>query len=111
MKPLFALLSTCFALLLLPPPALADYPEFTLVISDHRFQPAELRVPAGQKVKLVVHNQDNAPEEFESYELNREKLIAANSKVQIFVGPLSPGRYPFFGDFHPKTAVGVITAE
>lgn len=98
-------------LLLLSPPAWADYPEFALVIRDHRFEPVEIRVPAGQKIKLVVHNQDNTPEEFESYELNREKVIPANSKAHIFVGPLNAGRYPFFGDFHEKTARGAIIAE
>ncbi|MHB8665962.1 MAG: cupredoxin domain-containing protein [Burkholderiales bacterium] len=108
MKKLFALLAlTC----LLPSPVLADTPEFALVIRDHRFQPAELRVPAGQKIKLVVHNQDNTPEEFESYELNREKIIAPDAKVHIFVGPLSAGRYPFFGDFNQKTARGALIAE
>ena len=105
----FFLLLALFPVLSLP--AWADYPEFTLVIRDHRFEPAEIRVPAGQKIKLVVHNQDNTPEEFESYELNREKVIAPDSKAQIFVGPLKAGRYPFFGDFHEKTARGAIIAE
>src|SRR5207248_928577 len=38
-------------------------PEAALIIKDHRFQPAELKVPAGQRVKLTVHNQDATPEE------------------------------------------------
>ena len=108
MRKLFRILSV---LCLFPLPAMADYPEFALAIRDHRFEPAEIRVPAGQKIKLVVHNQDSSPEEFESYELKREKIIAPGSKAQIFVGPLSPGRYPFFGDFHEKTARGAIVAE
>src|SRR5665647_2345769 len=41
-------------------------PEALLVIKGHRFEPAELKVPAGQRVKLTVHNQDPTPEEFES---------------------------------------------
>lgn len=85
--------------------------ETMLVIKDHRFQPAELRVPAGKKIKLVVHNQDATPEEFESYELNREKIIAGGAKATLFVGPLSPGRYPFFGEFNQKSAQGVLIAE
>lgn len=85
--------------------------EFALTIRDHRFEPAEIRVPAGQKIKLVVHNQDATPEEFESHELNREKVIAPGSKVNIYVGPLNPGRYPFFGEFHEKTARGALIAE
>lgn len=85
--------------------------EYNLVIRDHRFEPAELRVPAGQKIKLVVHNQDSTPEEFESHELNREKVIAPGAKANIFVGPLKPGRYPFYGEFNEKTARGVLIAE
>jgi heme/copper-type cytochrome/quinol oxidase subunit 2 len=91
--------------------AWADEPEFALVIKDHRFEPAELRVPASQKVKLIVHNQDASPEEFESHELNREKVIAPGAKASIYIGPLKPGRYPFIGEFHEKTARGVIIAE
>ncbi len=85
--------------------------EVALTIRDHRFEPAEVRVPAGQKIKLIVHNQDTTPEEFKSHELNREKLIAPGAKVNIFIGPLNPGRYPFFGEFHEKTARGTVIAE
>lgn len=92
-------------------PALANNAEFALSIRDHRFEPAEVRVPAGQKVKLVVTNHDSTPEEFESHEMNREKLIPAGKTVTIFIGPLKPGRYPFFGEFNEKTARGVVIAE
>jgi heme/copper-type cytochrome/quinol oxidase subunit 2 len=85
--------------------------EFALVIKDHRFVPDEIRVPVNQKVKLVVHNQDATPEEFESHQLNREKVIAPGAKATIYVGPLKPGRYTFVGEFHEKTARGVLIAE
>jgi plastocyanin len=97
--------------LLFPGFAVAADAEFTLVIRNHRFEPSEVRVPAGQKVRLVVHNQDSTPEEFESHELNREKVIAPGTKATIFVGPLKPGRYPFVGEFHEKTARGTLVAE
>jgi len=96
---------------LLALPALAATPEFTLVIKDHRFVPAELVIPAGQKVKLVVDNQDATPEEFESQRLNREKIIPGNSHAPVFVGPLEAGRYTFFGEFNPTTAQGVLIAR
>ena len=86
-------------------------PEFTLVIKGHRYQPAQLTVPANTKVVLIVDNQDSTPEEFESHELNREKVIPAGNKARIFVGPLAPGKYPFFGDFHQDTAQGVLVAQ
>jgi hypothetical protein len=96
---------------LAPALALAQSPEVTIKIKDHRFTPAEVRVPANQKIKLVVVNEDRTPEEFESHELKREKVIPGNSRAQIFIGPLKPGRYPFFGEFHEATAKGVIVAE
>ena len=91
--------------------AAAAEPEFTLVIKDHRFEPTELKVPAGQRVKLIVHNQDKTPEEFESHSLNREKVIPGGAKASIFIGPLKPGRYTFFGEYNEKTAQGAVVAE
>ena len=53
----------------------------------------------------------DTPEEFESYQLNREKVIPGKSTGAVYLGPLSPGTYPFFGDFHQKTAQGRIIAR
>lgn len=97
--------------LLLVPVAQAKTPVFEIEIRDHLFQPSELRIPAGTKVKLIVYNRDPTPEEFESYELNREKVILGGRKANIFIGPLEPGIYPFFGEFNPKTAQGRVIAE
>jgi plastocyanin len=91
--------------------AQAEMPEYHLVIKNHRFEPADLAVPAGQKIKLVIENHDSTPEEFESHRLNREKIVPANSKAVVYVGPLEPGSYPYFGDFNPQTATGTITAK
>lgn len=91
--------------------AMAADGEYSLIIQDHRFQPAELVVPAGKKIKLSVENRDATPEEFESHDLNREKIIAGKSTATIFVGPLTSGRYRFFGEFNEKTAQGVIVAQ
>jgi len=89
----------------------AEDATFKLTIRNHKFEPAEFTIPAGQKVKLVIENQDATPEEFESYELNREKVVPAKGSVVVFVGPLSAGRYPFFGDFNRDTAQGVLTVK
>ena len=91
--------------------AQAAEPEALLVIKNHRFEPKELKVPAGQRVKLVVHNQDSTPEEFESHSMNREKVIPGGAKATIFIGPLKPGRYDFFGEYNEATAKGVVVAE
>lgn len=90
---------------------IAATPVIEIEIRDHLFFPAEIRVPANTKVKLLIRNADPTPEEFESYELNREKVITGNSKAVIFIGPLPPGEYPFFGEFNPKTAQGVVRVE
>ena len=97
--------------LLAAAPALAADEEIWLVIQDHRFQPEEVVVPAGRKVKLVVENRDATPEEFESHALNREKVIAGKSTATIYVGPLAPGRYPFVGEYNESTAKGAIVAK
>jgi hypothetical protein len=86
-------------------------PEVTLVIRDHRFEPTEVRVPAGKKIRIVIDNQDSTPEEFDSYELDREKVVPAKSKVPVYVGPLAPGRYAFVGEFNAQTAKGVLVVE
>lgn len=90
--------------------AVADQ-EFTLAIKDHRFNPTELIVPAGQKIRLIVENQDPTPEEFESYTLNREKVVAGGGRIVLYVGPLKPGRYEFFGEFNQATARGWLVAR
>jgi plastocyanin len=97
--------------LLLAAPARAADDEFKLTIENHKFEPAELVVPAGKKVKLVVENRDPTPEEFESHSLNREKVIAGKSTVTIFIGPLKPGSYPFVGEYNEKTAKGTIVVK
>ncbi len=91
--------------------ALAAMPTFEIIIRDHLFYPAELVVPAYTKVRILIVNEDATAEEFESYELNREKVILGNSKGAIFIGPLEPGEYPFFGEFNISTAQGKIIVK
>ena len=91
--------------------AQAGAPVFEIEIRDHLFHPDEFRIPANTKVKLIVYNRDATPEEFESYEMNREKVIMGGRKATIFIGPLAPGVYPFFGEFNPKTAQGRVVVE
>jgi cupredoxin-like protein len=88
-----------------------ELPTFQLLTKDGRFTPETIEVPAGTKFKLVVTNEGAGPEEFESRELNREKVIPAGKKADILIGPLKPGTYGFFGEFHPKTANGQIVAK
>jgi hypothetical protein len=89
----------------------AATPEFEIEIRNHLFNPDKLTIPANTKVKLIIYNRDPTPEEFESYELNREKVIPGGRKAIVFVGPLPPGEYPFFGEFNPQTALGTILVK
>jgi plastocyanin len=88
----------------------ADF-EAKLAIRNHKFEPGELTVPAGTKIKLTVENQDATPEEFESADLNREKVVVGNGTIIVLLGPLDAGKYHFFGDFHQETAQGELIAK
>ncbi len=89
----------------------ADEPEsFLLVMKDHHFVPETLTVPANEKIKLRVQNQDPEEAEFESSDLNREKVVSGQSDIFVFVGPLVPGRYKFSDDFH-ASATGILIAQ
>jgi hypothetical protein len=103
------LIGVITTLLIASPAGADDAPH--LVIKDHRFQPARLEVPAGVKFKLFVKNEDTTPEEFESFDLNREKIVPPGQEIPVFLGPLDAGEYQFFGDFHQDTAQGVLIAK
>ena len=85
--------------------------DIALNIKDHRFEPTEIEVPAGQQLTLSVTNQDVTPEEFESDDFDAEKVIAGGQNAVIRIGPLDPGRYEFYGEYHEDTAKGVIVAK
>ena len=93
--------------------AVAAGDEFTLTLKDHAFDPKEIRIPAGKKIKLLVVNKDATPAEFESKPLNREKVIPGKSTGTVNIGPLKPGRYPFVEEYHEDDAAaqGTIIVE
>lgn len=108
------LLQLCTALLLsiLSGTVLAaDLPTLRLTIRDGRFQPETLEVPANTKFRLLIKNEGPGPEEFESQALNKEKVLAEGVESFLILQPLKPGSYPFFGEFHPKTAQGRLLAR
>ena len=91
--------------------AFAQDADFAISIKDHKFSPDRIEIPAGKKVKLVVDNQDATPEEFESADLNREKVVVGKGTITVLLGPLDAGKYHFFGDFHQETAQGELIAK
>lgn len=85
--------------------------EVEIALVNHRFVPHQIKVPAGRKIKLLVTNNDDTVEEFESYELRREKIVPPHGRVTVLLAPLKPGKYSFFGEFHEDTAQGYLIVE
>jgi plastocyanin len=90
----------------------ADEPApIAVTIKDHRFEPAEIHVPAGKPTILTIKNEDTTAEEFDSTALKVEKVIVGGTYGTVRLRPLGPGRYPFMGEYHAETAKGVVIAE
>ena len=83
----------------------------TLVLASHHFTPDHIEVPAGQRFKLLVTSHDDTPDEFESPDLRVEKIVMPGQTILVMAGPLSPGRYKFYDDYHPETANGLVEAK
>lgn len=88
-----------------------DLPEFALTLKDHTFSPAEVVVPTGKAVILVVTNLDATADEFEMHQPALEKVVPAGGTVKIRLRPLASGSFPFIADFHSATGKGVIISK
>jgi len=106
-----ALAATLVAAVLLAPAHSQELPSFQLNIKAGCFYPDVLEVPANTKFRLLIKNEGPGPEEFESAELRKEKVLAPGVQSFLIFQPLKPGSYPFFGEFHPETAQGRIVAK
>lgn len=93
------------------PPVRAQDNGYLLRFRDHMVDPIELQVPAGVEYKLVVKNADDTPEEFESESLELGKVIAGGAEAEFTIGPLEPGEYEVFGEFHEDTAQDKLIAK
>jgi high-affinity iron transporter len=103
--------AACVAALLASGPSVRAEDLPILVFHNHRFAPDRIQVPTGEKFQLKVKNTDDTADEFESVDLNREKLVTPGQTITVFLGPLEPGEYKFFGDFHQDTAQGILVAK
>jgi hypothetical protein len=79
--------------------------------ANHRFSPQTLVVPAGQPLQIKVVNSSREKIEFESFSLNREKVIGPGESITVRLPALRAGRYDFFDDFHQDVMEGTIRAE
>lgn len=86
----------------------AEEPSALLTIRGGGFEPGQLSLPAGVRVRLVVRNQDPMPAEFESYDLSREVIVPGNREVAIYVGPLEAGSYRYFNDFNRQMQGDIV---
>lgn len=89
----------------------ADILTFRLEMQDGRFHPARIEVPAGQRIKIEIHNVGRSAAEFESVALRKEKVLAPGAQSFIVIAPLRPGEYGFFDDFHLNMPQGAIVAK
>ena len=91
-------------------PALAA-DSVNLVLKGNQFTPSEVTAPAGQRFRITLHNQGDAPAELESSDLRVEKIVVPGGKIGVMAGPLKPGRYKFFDDYHPEAVGTVVVTE
>lgn len=88
----------------------AELLTFQLEMKDGTLKPARIEVPAGQKIKIEIHNTGASPVEFESIQLRKEKVLAPGASSFVVIAPMQPGEYKFFDDFH-ASAQGVIVVK
>lgn len=101
----------CAAAPVLAAPALAGQQGVALTLQNHLFTPDHITVPTGARFKILVTNHDDTPDEFESPALRVEKIVVPGETITVLAGPLSPGSYAFYDDYHPETAHGVAEAK
>lgn len=101
--------ATMAAVLACPGIVLAADP-LVLSIHDSQFEPKQLAIPSGAKLKLLVRNLDALPAEFESTDLSREIVVPGHGEATIYIGPLDPGIYQFFNDFNHDMQGTIVAA-
>jgi len=102
------------ALLVLPcvgANAAADPAILEIRFENHRFTPQSLTVPAGAPLEIKVTNASGERIEFESFKLNREKVVEPGASVIVRLPALRAGTYDFFDDFHADVPEGAIVAK
>jgi Cupredoxin-like domain len=78
---------------------------------DGRFEPISFAVPANQALRLRIINSGDRPVEFESFELNRERVIPPGKSIRVYLPALSPGTYHFYDDLHQESGQGTLVAR
>jgi len=108
---IFVFTAALAAMTALTPSACADEQPPQITFAKDHFEPASFNIAAGAPIKLTVMNQGDAPIEFESFELNRERVVQPGQTITVQLPRLDPGQYHFFDDFHREVPQGTITAK
>ena len=98
------------ALLIAATPALADT-TIAVTLKDHKFSPSVIKVKANQPSMIVLSNDDDTADEFDSTSLKVEKVVPGHQKGNVRIRALAPGKYPFMGEYHAATAQGIVVAQ
>jgi hypothetical protein len=98
------------ALLLAATPALADT-TIAVTLKDHKFSPSVIKVKANEPSMIILSNDDDTADEFDSTALKVEKVVPGHAKGNVRIRALAPGKYPFMGEYHSATAQGIVVAE
>jgi hypothetical protein len=99
------------ALLTFGTAALADDATLVLELKDHKFSPADPTVPANTRIKVTVKNLDATPAEFESQDFDAEKVVPGGGQITVNIGPLDPGTYDFYDEYHQQESTTQLTAQ
>lgn len=91
--------------------AAADEATLTLTLKNHKFDPLEPVVPAGKRVKVTATNMDDSPAEIESGDFKLEKVIPPGKTVTVTIGPLKPGTYELYDEYHEDESKTKLTAK
>jgi plastocyanin len=81
-----------------------------LAVRESGFEPARVETPSGARLRLEVTNHTPVAIEFESFELNRERVIPPGQTAAVYLSGLAAGQYEFFDDFHPERR-GVLVVQ
>jgi hypothetical protein len=98
------------ALLIAATPALADT-TIAVTLKDHKFSPSVIKVKANEPSMIILSNDDDTADEFDSTALKVEKVVPGHAKGNVRIRALAPGKYPFMGEYHAATAQGIVVAE
>ena len=91
--------------------AQADDAVVELRFENRRFIPQTITVSANQPFKIKITNASKEAIEFESFKLNREKVVGPGESVIVLLPALRPGSYDFYDDFHQDVPEGTINAK